>query len=79
VDKPLKTTLELETLVLAHLLAVPECGGARHVTVVPYTDHRVSSTWEIASFDPGTSDWGRCERALGTIIQNLQQQFDFAR
>jgi hypothetical protein len=65
-------------MVLAELLAVPECGGARHVTVTPYSDHRVSSTWEVASFDPGTSDWGRRERALCTIVNNLQQQFDFA-
>ena len=33
-DKSPKTRAELEALVLAELRAVPQCGGALHVTVV---------------------------------------------
>jgi hypothetical protein len=77
-DKLPKTATELEALVLAELHAVSGCTGARHVTVIPYTDHRVSSNWEVASFDPGTSEWSRCEPALLAIVHALQQQFDIA-
>ena len=77
-DKSPKTTTELEALVLARLHAVPGCTGARHVTVIPYRDHRASSNWEVASFDPGTSEWSRCELALSTIVNGLQQRFDIA-
>ncbi len=75
-DKSLKTRNELEALVLAELQDVPECGGASHVTVVGYDDHRVGATWEVASFNPGTSNQEICERALGDIISRLQRRFD---
>jgi hypothetical protein len=77
-DKVSKTTTELEALVLAELHAVSGCTGARHVSVIPYTDHRVSSNWEVASFDPGSSEWSRCESALLAIVRALQQRFDLA-
>jgi len=72
-DKSPKTRTELEALVLARLRAAPQCGGASHVTVVPYADHRVTATWEVASFNPGTSEWEKCERALCEIVSRLQQ------
>jgi hypothetical protein len=75
-DKSAKTRGELETLVLAQLRAVPECEGAVHVTVVPYEDYRVPATWEVASFNPGTSKRESCERALSDIIRGLQDSFD---
>ena len=62
-DKSPKTRTEFEALVLARLRAAPQCGGASHVTVVPYDDYRVPASWEVASFDPRTSDWEKCERA----------------
>jgi hypothetical protein len=74
-----KTRTELEALVLAELRAAPRCGGAVHVTVIPYDDHRVPATWEVASFDPGTSEQGECERALCDIVSRLQQRFDITR
>jgi hypothetical protein len=37
-DKPPKTKGELEALVFAELRAASQCGGALHVTVVPYDD-----------------------------------------
>ena len=74
-----KTRTELEALVLAELRAAPQCGGAVHVTVIPYDDHRVPATWEAASFDPGTSEQGECECALCDIVSRLQQRFDIAR
>jgi hypothetical protein len=77
-DKALKTASELEALVLAELHALPECQGAVHVTVVPYDDFRTSSTWEVASFNRGTSEWGSCERALCAIVHDLQQRFDIS-
>jgi hypothetical protein len=55
-DKSPKTRTELESLVLTELRATPQCGGALHVTVVPYDDYRVGATWEVASFNPGTSE-----------------------
>jgi hypothetical protein len=75
-DKSAKTRSELETLVLAQLRAVPHCEGAVHVTVVPYEDYRVPATWEVASFNPGTSERESCERALSDIIRGLQDSFD---
>jgi hypothetical protein len=76
VDKKPKTRTELEALVLAELRAAPACGGASHVTVVPYDDYRIPATWEVASFDAGTSERETCERALGHIIFRLQRHFD---
>ena len=77
-DKSLKTRTELEALVLARLRAAPQCGGASHVTVVPYADHRITATWEVASFNPGTSEWEKCERALCEIVSRLQHCFDLS-
>ena len=77
-DKSPKTRTELEALVLARLRAAPQCGGASHVTVVPYADHRVTATSEVASFNPGTSEWEKCERALCEIVSRLQQCFDLS-
>jgi len=51
-NKSPKTRMVLEALVLAELRAAPQCSGAVHVTVVPYDDHRVPATWEVARFDP---------------------------
>jgi hypothetical protein len=78
-DKSPKTRTELEALVLAELRAAPECGGALHVTVVPYDDYRVPATWEVASFDPGTSEREKCEHALCDIVSRLQQCFDVSQ
>ncbi len=78
-DKSPKTRTELEALVLAELRAAPQCGSALHVTVVPYDDYRVPATWEVASFDPGTSEWEKCERALCDIVRRLQQRFDVSQ
>ena len=75
-DKSPKTRNELEALVLTELQVVPGCGGASHVTVVGYDDYRVGATWEVASFNPGTSSQEVCERALGDIIVRLQKRFD---
>ena len=75
-DKSAKTRTELETLVLAQLRAVPQCAGAVHVTVVAYDDYRVPATWEVASFNPGTSERESCEHALCDIIRSLQNNFD---
>ncbi len=66
-------------MVLAELRAAPQCSGALHVTVVPYDDHRVPATWEVASFDPGTSEREECERALCAIVSRLQQCFDVSQ
>ena len=74
-----KTRTELEALVLAELRAAPQCGSAVHVTVVPYDNYRVPAIGEVASFDPGTSEWEECERALCDIVSRLQQRFDIAR
>jgi hypothetical protein len=52
------------------------CGGASHVTVIPHDNYRLPATWEVASFNPGTSEQEDCERALGDIINRLQQRFD---
>ena len=78
-NKSPKTRAELESLVLTELRAAPQCSRAVHVTVVPYDDHRVPATWEVASFDPGTSKQEECERALCDIVRRLQQRFDIAR
>jgi len=77
-DKSPKTRTELEDLVLAQLRATPHCGGALHVTVVPYDDYRVAATWEVASFNPGTSEREKCELALCDIVSRLQQRFDIS-
>jgi hypothetical protein len=78
-DKSPKTAMELEALVLAKLHAIPACDGARHVTVIRYDDFRVSANWQVASFNPGTSEWGPCESALCSIVGDLQQRFDVSR
>jgi hypothetical protein len=78
-DKAHKTAAELEALVLADLQARPECDGAVHVTVIAYEDSRAAASWEVASFDRGSSEWGCCERALCAIVHDLQQRFDIAR
>ena len=94
-DKSPKTRTELEALVLAELRAVPQCGGALHVTVVAYDDYRVPATWEVtvvayddyrvpatwevASFNPGTSEQEKCELALCEIVSRLQQCFDISQ
>ena len=70
--------MDLQALVLARLRAAPQCGGASHVTVVPYDDYRVPASWEVASLDLGTSDWEKCERALCEIVSRLQQCFDLS-
>jgi hypothetical protein len=75
-DKSPRTRVELEALVLAELQIAPGCGGASHVTVIPHDDYRVPATWEVASFNPGTSEHEDCERALGDIISRLQRRFD---
>jgi hypothetical protein len=77
-ERACRTAAELEALVLAQLHALPECEGAVHVTVVPYDDGRTSSSWEVASFDRGSSEWGSCERALCAIVHDLQQRFDIS-
>jgi hypothetical protein len=77
-DKSPKTKAELEALVLAELRAASDCGGAVHVTVVAFDDHRVGATWEVASCNAGTSAPEACERALCDIIRRLQQHFDIA-
>ena len=63
-NKSPKTRMDLQALVLARLRAAPQCGGASHVTVVPYDDYRVPASWEVASLDLSTSNWEKCERAL---------------
>ena len=78
-DKSPKTRAELEALVLAELRAVPQCGGALHVTVVAHDDYRVPATWEVASFNPGTSEQEQCELALCDIVSRLQQRFDISQ
>jgi len=78
-DKSPKTRTELEALVLTELRAMPQCSGALHVTVVRYDDYRVPCTWEVASFDPGTSKREECERALCDIVSRLQQCFDVSQ
>jgi hypothetical protein len=78
-NKSPKTRTELEALVLARLRAAPQCSGASHVTVVPYADHRVTATWEVASFNPGISEWEKCERVLCEIVSRLQQCFDLSQ
>ena len=40
-DKSPKTKAELEAFVLVELRAASQCGGAVHVTVVPFDDYRV--------------------------------------
>ena len=75
-DRSPRTRNELEALVLAELQAAPGCAGACHVTVIAYDDYRVSATWEVASFNPGSSRQENCESALGSIISRLQQRFD---
>jgi hypothetical protein len=75
-DKSPRTRKELEALVLAELQAARGCGGASHVTVIPHDNYRLPATWEVASFNPGTSEQEDCERALGDIINRLQQRFD---
>jgi hypothetical protein len=75
-DKSPRTRKELEALVLAELQAAQGCGGASHVTVIPHDNYRLPATWEVASFNPGTSEQEDCERALGDIINRLQQRFD---
>jgi hypothetical protein len=50
-DKSPKTKAELEALVLVQLRAASQCGGAVHVTVVPFDDYPVGATWEVASPD----------------------------
>ena len=77
-DKSPKTKAELEALVLAELRAAPDCGGVVHVTVVAFDDYRVGATWEVASYNAGTSAPEACERALCDIIRRLQQHFDIA-
>ena len=78
-DKLPKTAAELEALVLAELRAVPECADARHVTVIAYDDFQASSNWQVASFNPGASDWGRCEGAMCAIVDQLQRRFEISR
>jgi hypothetical protein len=78
-DKSPKTRTELEALVLAELRAAPQCGGASHVTVVPYDDYRVPATWEVECFNPGTSEQETCERAVCDIVSRLQQRFDISQ
>jgi hypothetical protein len=75
-DKSPRTRNELEALVLAELQAAPQCAGASHVTVIAYDNYRVSATWEVASFNSGTSKPENCERALCDIVWRLQQRFD---
>jgi len=77
-DKSPKTKAELEAFVLVELRAASQCGGAVHVTVVPFDDHRVGATWEVASCNAGTSAPEACERALCHIVRRLQQDFDIA-
>jgi hypothetical protein len=77
-EKSPKTRTQLEALVLAELRATPQCGGALHVTVVPYDDYRVAATWEVASFNPGTSEQEKCELAVCDIVRRLQQCFDIS-
>jgi len=54
----------------------PQCTGALHVTVVPNNDYRVPATWEVASFNPGSSERELCELALCRIVSRLRQRFD---
>jgi hypothetical protein len=77
-EKLPKTKTELEALVLADLRAASQCGGALHVTVVPFDDYRVGATWEVASCNAGTSAPEACESALCDIVRRLQQDFDIA-
>jgi hypothetical protein len=77
-DKSPKTRTELEALVLAELRTAPHCGGALHVTVIPYDDYRAAATWEVASFNPGMSKQEKCEQALCDIVSRLQQCFDIS-
>ena len=76
VEKLLKTRNQLEALVLAELQAAPQCAGVSHVTVIAYDDYRVPATWEVASFNAGTSKPEDCERELCDIVSRLQQRFD---
>src|SRR5262249_28083117 len=74
-----RTGLRVEMLLRAGTACgAPDCGGAVHVTVVAFDDHRVGATWEVASCDAGTSAPEACERALCDIIRRLQQHFDIA-
>jgi hypothetical protein len=77
-DKSPKSRSELEALVMAELRAAPQCDGAVHVTVVQYVDHRIPATWEVASFNPGTSRQEECERELCDIVRRLQRRFDIS-
>ena len=77
-DKSPKTKAELEAFVLVELRAASQCGGAVHVTVVPFADYRGGATGEVASCNAGTSAPEACERALCDIVRRLQQDFDIA-
>jgi hypothetical protein len=48
-------------------------------TIVAYDDYRVPATWEVASFNPGTSEQEKCELALCDIVSRLQQCFDISK
>jgi hypothetical protein len=78
-EKERRTKAELEALVLAELHGQPQCADVRHVTVVAHDDYRLPATWEVASFNPGTSDQVECERTLIDIISRLQKHFDISQ
>ena len=50
--------------------------GRPALTVVPYDDYRVPATWEVASFNQGSSEREHCELALCKIVSRLRQRFD---
>ena len=74
-DKSPKTGSELEKMVLAKLRRF-RSARAPCTSVVPYDDYRVPATWEVASFNPGSSEREHCELALCKIVSRLRQRFD---
>jgi len=60
------------------LRTASQCGGAVHVTVVPFDDCPLGATWEVANCNAGTSAPEACERVLCDIVRRAQQDFDIA-
>lgn len=76
--KRLKTRSELADLVVSEVKKLEECEGIRSVAINHIVDDSVDFTWNVSTFNPGTSGREDVGRAIRIVQEKLQDLYDCA-
>ena len=76
--KKSKTVIELESMILKELRAIPKCDGVKMVTVRSIVDQQGNTGWKIGHVNYGISSDEDCKRSLQQITERLRKEFILA-